>query len=96
MYSVEELAKGFDALGSEQRLLVYMTLIKKLPNGLNIKDLQTKLDMKPSTLAHHIKFLVEADLVKQLKQGKEVFNFADDKVLAELCSGILDKCCTDK
>ena len=95
MFTLEQLAKGFDAIGSEHRLLVYMTLIKILPKGLNIKELQTKLDMKPSTLAHHIKFLVDADLIIQEKHGKEIFNFANDKTLRALCSGILDKCCTE-
>ena len=94
MYSIEELAKGFDAIGSEQRLLVYITLIKKLPNGLNVKDLQTKLDIKPSTLAHHIKFLVDAQLVTQERRGKEIFNFANDETLRDLCAGILDTCCS--
>ena len=96
MFSLEELAKGFGAIGSEQRLLVYITLIKRLPQGLNMKELQIKLDMKPSTLAHHIKFLVEVNLVKQEKQGKEIFNFANDQTLRGLCGDILDKCCTEK
>ena len=95
MFSIQELAKGFDAIGSEQRLLVYITLIKKLPHGLNVKDLQIELDMKPSTLAHHIKFLVEVHLVKQERHGKEIFNFADDQTLSSLCTSILDMCCTD-
>lgn len=95
MFTLEELAKGFDAIGSEQRLLVYITLIKILPKGLNIKDLQTKLDIKPSTLAHHIKFLVDAGLIKQERHGKEMFNFASPEMLRTLCSDILDKCCTE-
>ena len=94
MFSIEDLAKGFNAIGSEQRLLVYIALIEKLPNGLNIKALQEKLDMKPSTLAHHIKFLVEANLVRQERQGKEILNFANDQTLRGLCSDILDKCCS--
>ena len=43
---IKEIAKGFQSLGSEPRLLVYFTLIKKLPNGLNITELQNILEMK--------------------------------------------------
>ena len=93
MSNISKIAKGFSAIGSEQRLLVYMTLVQNAPRGLSIKEVQEILDMKPSTLAHHIKFLVDANLIKQERKGKEVLNYANIEELKCLCGSIIDQCC---
>lgn len=92
---IKDIAKGFHSLGSEPRLLVYFTLIKQLPNGLNITELQNVLEMKPSTLAHHLKSLIEANLVYQEKKGKEIYTFANSNTLRELCGEVLTQCCSE-
>ncbi len=86
-------ATQFNALGSTQRLEVYLTLIKRLPDGLNMKMLQEELNIKPSTLAHHIKFLLSANLIYQQKSSREVINFANAESLQELFNNVMDKCC---
>jgi len=93
MSDINKIAKGFSAIGSEQRLVVYLTLVQNSPNGLSIKEIQGILDMKPSTLAHHIKFLVDANLITQEKKGKEVLNYANVDELKGLCDSIINQCC---
>ncbi len=93
--TIVEWAQLFDALGSTQRLSVYLALIEIFPNGINIKDLQSRLNIKPSTLAHHIKILEETKFIIQEKQSKEIFNFANINRLNDLCTNVLDKCCKD-
>ncbi len=87
-------AELFQALGSRQRLSVYLTLLEYSPNGLNLKTLQEKLDMKPSTLAHHIKFLTDAQFIQQKRKSKEIYNYANDSTLRDLCTNVIDTCCT--
>lgn len=93
MESLTKFAQGFQALGSEQRLLIYITLLQFNPEGLNVKDLQMKVDMKASTLAHHLKVLVDAGFVRQEQRGKESMNFAVQETLETLYTDISSKCC---
>ncbi|ANV97332.1 hypothetical protein BBW65_00175 [Helicobacter enhydrae] len=93
MESLTHFAQGFQALGSESRLLVYITLLQHHPEGLNIKDLQAKVEIKASTLAHHLKVLVDAGFVQQQQRGKENFNYAITETLQTLCDNISCKCC---
>lgn len=93
MESLAQFAQSFQALGSEPRLLIYITLLQHHPKGLNVKDLQTKVDMKASTLAHHLKVLVDAGFVRQEQKGKESMNYAVAETLHTLCNHISCKCC---
>lgn len=96
MESLAEFAKAFHTLGSESRLLVYTVLLENMPAGLNVKELQEKTNIKPSTLAHHLKFLVDNDFVRQEQKGKEIINYAIKETLITVCSNITDRCCTGK
>lgn len=93
MDELDRYAKGFHALGSNARLQIYIELLRHEPEGLNVKDLQESVDMKASTLAHHLRTLVEAGLVRQEQRGKESINRAVRSELESLCSGITSRCC---
>lgn len=60
-------AERFRALGDENRLRI-LTLLRDGP--LCAGDLLKSLNIVQSTLSHHMKTLVETDLVKCRKQGK--------------------------
>lgn len=98
MESLSEFAQKFQALGSESRLRIYIRLLQHEPKGLNVKELQSVVDMKASTLSHHLRILVCAGFVRQEQQGKESINHAVSSVLTSLCKDISSKCCelTDK
>ena len=93
--SVEEAAQGFAAVGSEPRLDVLMTLVRAGPEGLTVGDIQTRLNIPPSTLAHHLKFLSAAGLVEQDRQGRSVVNRAAFERIESLADYLLRECCID-
>ncbi|MGI9350734.1 MAG: ArsR/SmtB family transcription factor [Rhizobiaceae bacterium] len=93
---IETATVGFSAMGSESRLAVLQSLIKAGPRGLSVGEIQKKTGIPPSTLAHHLKFLSAAHLVKQEKQGRTIINRANFDHLEALAEFILKECCLDE
>lgn len=92
---IEIAAQGFSAVGSEPRLSVLLTLVRAGPDGLAIGEIQSRLDMPASTLAHHIRFLHAAGLVEQEKSGRSVINRACFDQIQKLGEFLLTECCAD-
>jgi DNA-binding transcriptional ArsR family regulator len=90
-----EAAQGFAAIGSEPRLEVLLALVRAGPNGLNVGDIQKRLDMPASTLTHHLRFLAAAGLIEQTKSGRIIKNHAVFGRIEELASYLLRECCAD-
>ena len=82
-------------VGSEPRLEVLQALVKAGPDGLTVGDIQQRLGLPASTLAHHLRFLCEGRLITQEKQGRAVINRADFEHIASLAAFLLDECCVD-
>ena len=89
-------SQGFSAMGSEARLQVLRVLVRAGNTGLNVGEIQERTGIAPSTLAHHLKFLVGAGVLVQEKQGRTIFNRADFDHLKQLADFILDECCLDE
>ena len=96
-------ARSLAALGHDARLDVFRLLVKAGNPGLTVGEVIRHLDLAPSTLAHHLRTLVEAGLVVQDKQGREVINRVDyaqvqrtiDFLTAECCAGVDAACGID-
>ncbi|MCJ8168258.1 ArsR/SmtB family transcription factor [Atopomonas sediminilitoris] len=68
-----QLAKAFKALSNPNRLAMYMDLIQLEETEVSaccIADLIDRLDIGAPTVSHHIKELVNADLVHVTRDGK--------------------------
>ena len=87
---------GFSAMGSQSRLVVLQSLIKAGLDGLPVGDIQKRTHIPASTLAHHLKFLSSANLVKQEKRGRIILNRANFDHLEALATYILEECCADQ
>jgi len=92
---IENAALGFAAVGSTQRLKVLMTLVRAGNDGLSVGDVQNRLCIPASTLAHHLKTLTDAGLITQEKSGRSVINFAHFDALKHLGEFLLLECCED-
>lgn len=57
-------------------------------------DIGEHLELAPSTLAHHLSSLVDAGLVVQEKQGREVFNRVDYPAMHRVLSFLTSECCS--
>ena len=93
---LEEAARGFAAIGSEPRLEVLLALVRAGHDGLNVGEIQKRLDMAASTLTHHLRFLASAGLIEQTKDGRVIRNQAAFSRIEELAAYLLKECCADQ
>ena len=94
--ALDEAAQGFAAVGSEPRLEVLLTLVRAGCTGLTIGEIQKRLAIPPSTLAHHLRFLAAAGLLQQEKRGRETVCRAAYKHIESLAGFLLRECCADQ
>ncbi|HBS51312.1 MAG TPA: transcriptional regulator [Rhodobacteraceae bacterium] len=92
----EEAARGFSAMGSEQRLKVLRALVRAGAPGLTVGQIQERTGIAPSTLAHHLRFLAAGGLVVQERAGRATVNRASFDALRNLAQFILAECCVDQ
>lgn len=95
MLALEEAAQGFAAVGSEPRLEVLLSLVRAGPEGLSVGDVQERVDLPASTLAHHLRFLAAAGLIEQERQGRVVRNRAAFERIEALAAFLLKECCSE-
>ena len=86
-------ARCLSELGNLTRLDVYRLLVRAGPAGLNIREIQTRLDIPASTLAFHLRGLVSAELVVQRKAGREIVCRAHHPRLNAVIEFLREKCC---
>nr|WP_283832373.1 helix-turn-helix domain-containing protein [Bradyrhizobium diazoefficiens] len=75
------------------RLDIYRLLVRAGPPGLNITDIQTRLDVPASTLAFHLRGLVGAGLVAQEKIGRMVICRAQYERMDGIVAFLREHCC---
>ncbi len=93
MPTLSPTARALAALGHDARLSIFRLLVKAGNDGLRVSDIGEHLGLAPSTLAHHLSTLVDAGLVLQDKQGREVFNRVDFPAMHRLVGFLTSECC---
>lgn len=93
MSTHSNIAKSLAALGHDARLSVFHLLVRAGNDGLTVGDISEHLSLAPSTLAHHLRALVDAGLVQQEKQGREVINRADFEAVERTVAFLTAECC---
>jgi DNA-binding transcriptional ArsR family regulator len=93
MTEMTQYTRALAALGHEARLSIFRLLVKAGDEGLRVGDIADHLNLAPSTLAHHLSTLVDAGLVLQDKQGREVFNRVDYAAMRRVVSFLTSECC---
>ena len=86
-------ARALAALGHDARLSIFRLLVKAGEDGLRVGDVGEHLGLAPSTLAHHLSALVDAGLVLQDRQGREVLNRVDFAAMYALVGFLTSECC---
>ena len=95
MIALEEVAQGFAAIGSEPRLDVLLSLVRAGPEGLAVGEIQDRVDLPASTLAHHLRFLAAAGLIQQEREGRVVRSRATFERIERLADFLLRECCSE-
>ena len=93
--AVEEAAQGFAAVGSEPRLTVLRVLVRAGTDGLTVGEIQERVALPASTLAHHLRFLAAGGLIEQERRGRAVVSRAAYRRVEALAAFLLDECCTE-
>jgi len=94
MNTIESVARSLAALGHETRLEVFRLLVRAGRNGLNVGEIGRHLEMPASTLAHHLGTLVDAGLVIQERQGRQIVNRIDYAAMTGTVSFLTAECCS--
>ena len=66
----DEAARCLAELGHAKRLQAFRLLVQAGEDGLPVGEIQRRLDIPKSTLAHHIGQLVATGLVTQTREGR--------------------------
>jgi DNA-binding transcriptional ArsR family regulator len=92
---LEKAAAQLEALGNPTRLKLYRALVRAGREGLPVGSVQEKLAIPASTLSHHLKRLVDPDLVTQERQATTLICRANYPGMEALVGYLVDECCLD-
>lgn len=90
---MEQTARCLAELGNVARLRIFSRLVRAGDDGLNVGEVQRALGLPASTLAFHLRGLVDAGLVAQQRQGREVRCRPDFARLNAAFAYFRDECC---
>ncbi|MBI4873658.1 MAG: helix-turn-helix transcriptional regulator [Acidobacteria bacterium] len=82
------------AMGTEPRLRIVRLLLSAHPDGMVVGEIQTELEIPPSTLSHHLEKLKSEGLVKVRRESTFLRYSADTEALRELLGFLYAECCT--
>jgi ArsR family transcriptional regulator len=87
------VALSLAALGHDTRLEIFRLLVRAGDDGLNVGEISQHLNMAASTLAYHLRALVDAGLVIQERRGRQILNRVDYEVMQRTVSFLTSECC---
>ena len=90
-----ELVKILAELGHKTRLSVYKFIMKYGNKGVMIGEISRQLSIAPSTLNFHLKRLVDARIINQEKNGREVYCFVNIGNLNRAINFLTTECCAE-
>ena len=88
-YHADQLA----ALGHPLRLAILRFVVQVGEGGSPAGEIQNHVELPASTLSHHLKRLVEAELLISRQEGTFHFYAADYKALRGLTDYLWQDCC---
>lgn len=92
---LEAASSRLEALGNPTRLKIYRALVRAGEAGMPVGRLQEKLKIAPSTLSHHVKTLVTAGLINQVREATTLTCHANYSVMKDLVEFLVAECCAD-
>ena len=75
--------------------MVLRMLVRAGTEGLTVSEIQERVALPASTLAHHLRFLAAGGLIEQERRGRAVISRAAYRRIEALAAFLLDECCTD-
>jgi len=90
----KEAITALSALASESRLAVYRLLVKRGPEGYTPSELARRLDIPAPTLSFHLKGLVQAGLVVNRREARNLFYSPNFERMNALVGFLTENCCS--
>lgn len=90
---MERHAEQLAALGHPVRLTILRFVVQGGPLGCSAGDIQAHVDMPASTLSHHLKKLVEAQLLSTRSEGTYHYYAPEFSALRSLTDYLWEDCC---
>jgi DNA-binding transcriptional ArsR family regulator len=91
----ELAARRLAELGNPTRLKLFHTLVRMGCEGASIGALRQASGLAASTLAFHLRGLVNAGLVEQRRAGRSIFCFARIEAVEDVARFLRRECCAD-
>jgi ArsR family transcriptional regulator, arsenate/arsenite/antimonite-responsive transcriptional repressor len=86
-------AEQLSALGHPVRLTILRFVVQSGGQGAAAGDIQSHVDLPASTLSHHLKRLVDAELLSSRNEGTFHYYSADYSALRALTDYLWEDCC---
>jgi len=90
---LQKAAQQLESIGNTTRLSIFRVLVQAGVNGVPVGEIQKELDIPASTLSHHIAKLVQAGMIKQVRESRTLFCQADYIAMNELVEYLSENCC---
>jgi len=91
---VARFADMLSAMGTESRLRIMQLLLSAHPDGLVVGEIQEELEIRNSTLSHHLDKLKNEGLVEVRRESTFLHYTANTGALQELLQFLYAECCT--
>lgn len=92
---LDDAAARLEALGNPTRLKIFRALVRAGNNGMSVGKLQTKLDIAPSTLSHHLKSMLIVGLITQERHATTLICRANYDIMRALLDYLVEECCVE-
>ena len=92
---LEDATFQLEALGNPTRLTIYRNLVQAGPEGSSVGEIKAELGIPGSTLSHHIAKLVNAGLLDQQRDSRNLVCTVRNDVMDELMEFLVQNCCTE-
>ncbi len=86
--------KRLGELGHDTRMSVFRLLVKAGKKGMVVGDIQRHLDVSAPNLSHHIHRLIAVGLIRQKRDGRSLYCYAELDALREIMNFLEAECCT--
>ncbi|WP_419797207.1 MAG: ArsR/SmtB family transcription factor [Terasakiella sp.] len=86
--------KRLGELGHDTRMSVFRLLVKAGKKGMVVGDIQRHLDVSAPNLSHHIHRLIAVGLIRQERDGRSLYCYAELDALREIMNFLEAECCT--
>jgi DNA-binding transcriptional ArsR family regulator len=96
MWKLEQqlAVKRLGELGHDTRMSVFRLLVQVGNKGLPVGEIQDRLSVSGPTLSHHIHRLIGAGLIRQERDGRTLYCFAELEALKDVVAFLDGECCT--